>query len=338
MKPSSSANPSPPTPSYRRRSRPWAPQGLPREAAFCVRCGTKRLGYFRFCVACGHDFEPVHAGPIRAPARLELTTRPSISGPSPDHASQPIDEGLSSAVWPDVRGPDPMTAIGVAHRLPDGARITIEGVLTTSLGALEAGRSAFVQDKSGGIALYRDRPAVATWPAGAKIRVEGTVVTRYAQRTLRTTELACERGMDQGLPVAEAVAIARAAASAGRRITVRGRLSRIASWRGDGLMVTVDDASGRMRAAIHPAALIGRAVKPGSEVALAGPLARRDSSGRDAGGYRIEVLAAMDLQLDPRPIRLPLSTIPSNPAPIAEIRSHGGKGADSDSLPRLSGA
>ena len=57
--------------------------------------------------------------------------------------------------------------------------MTVGGVLTTALGALESGRAAFIQDESGGIALYLDAPVTGTWPAGTTIVVPGTLDSRY---------------------------------------------------------------------------------------------------------------------------------------------------------------
>ena len=72
--------------------------------------------------------------------------------------------------------------------MPDGASVTVAGVLTTDLGALEAGRTAFIQDASGGIALYLDAAVASSIPIGATIVVRGTVDDRFAQRTLRAAE------------------------------------------------------------------------------------------------------------------------------------------------------
>jgi hypothetical protein len=69
--------------------------------------------------------------------------------------------------------------------LPDDAVATVEGVLTTNLGALEGNRSGFVQDGSGGIDLYLDAAFATPIPAGTRVRATGTVDSRFGQRTLR---------------------------------------------------------------------------------------------------------------------------------------------------------
>ena len=55
--------------------------------------------------------------------------------------------------------------------------VTIEGVLTTALGALESGHGGFIQDASGGIALYLDAAVVGMWPPGMTVTVEGAALS-----------------------------------------------------------------------------------------------------------------------------------------------------------------
>jgi hypothetical protein len=62
--------------------------------------------------------------------------------------------------------------------------VTIEGVLSTPLGLLEAGRGGFLQDGTAGIAIYA-ASALEPIPAGSVIRVSGSVDDRYGQRTIR---------------------------------------------------------------------------------------------------------------------------------------------------------
>ncbi len=93
-----------------------------------------------------------------------------------------------------------LQAIADARGLADGVSVTIEGVLTTALGSLESGRGGFVQDASGGIALYLDAAATGGWPAGTTVRVEGTVSSRFSQRTLRISETALTRGPSATIP------------------------------------------------------------------------------------------------------------------------------------------
>ena len=75
-------------------------------------------------------------------------------------------------------------SIAEARGLADGAEATISGVLTTDLGALESGRGGFVQDATGGIAIYLDSAATGD-------HVAGTTVT--AARDPRQPVLAAHR-------------------------------------------------------------------------------------------------------------------------------------------------
>ena len=69
--------------------------------------------------------------------------------------------------------------------MADGTAATVEGVLTTDLGALESARSGFVQDATAGIAIYLDAPFDIPVAAGSRIRATGSVDSRFGQRTLR---------------------------------------------------------------------------------------------------------------------------------------------------------
>ena len=69
--------------------------------------------------------------------------------------------------------------------MPDGSAATVAGVLTTDLGALESGRAAFVEDATGGIAIYLDAVVAGQLPRGTSVVVRGSIDDRFAQRTLR---------------------------------------------------------------------------------------------------------------------------------------------------------
>ena len=79
--------------------------------------------------------------------------------------------------------------------------MTIAGVLTTRLGALESGRAGFVQDASGGIALYLDATVAGDWPAGTTVERPGHRRQPLLAATLRLAEAAL-RGPVVGLPLA----------------------------------------------------------------------------------------------------------------------------------------
>ena len=143
---------------------------------------------------------------------------------------------------------------------PDDARrrtVTIEGVLTTALGALESGHGGFVQDVSGGIALYLD-DAVRELAGGSTITVEGSLSNRYSQRTLRVSE---ESGRVPE-PTSRCDCFSRPEPRAEAYRRPRGcrppapRRLRPTSWR-MGSAITIDDGSGRSGTVIGPDALGG---------------------------------------------------------------------------------
>ena len=176
--------------------------------------------------------------------------------------------------------------------------MTIAGVLTTRLGALEAGRSGFVQDASGGIALYLDDTVAGDWPAGTAVEVDGTVSSRFAQRTLRISEAGVVGGNSVGLPAA--VHISTGAATEvmeGVRVTVSGSVSGAPDQLTDGLGVTIDDGSGPVRTVIGPDAAAGLTITSGMIATVTGPLGQRDSTGTGSAGYRIQATLPDELEL-----------------------------------------
>ena len=205
----------------------------------------------------------------RAGSRAEPTPVPSPSRPRP----RPVADRRPSIA--DVRA------------LPDGATATIEGVLTTDLGALECGRTGFVQDATGGIALYLDA-ALAGGPLAA-----GTGPRhRDARRPLRPADppgRRCESSSSAGRGPARR----RRPCDRRRR---RGARRFAASRRGvvgapsaltDGLAVTIDDGIGPVRVVVGAGAL--GAARPRAAIGR-----RRDRAARPArqlghgpDGYRV---------------------------------------------------
>ena len=196
--------------------------------------------------------------------------------------------------------------------------MTILGILTTALGALETGRTGFVQDASGGIALYLDAPVVGSWPAGTTVTVQGSVSSRFSQRTLRVAESSIVAGPALGLPVSIRIGTGEAAeVFEGVRVTTTGTVSGSPDVLADGLGITLDDGSGPVRAVIGADALAGRTIASGMTATLSGPLGQRDSSGTGTAGYRIQATLAGELDLveaTPAPTATPTPT----PTPTPE--------------------
>ena len=115
--------------------------------------------------------------PTPAPTATIAPTPPT---PTPRRPSRPTPEPTATP----TPGPS-ISTIAEARALADGSTVTIEGVLTTTLGGLESGHTGFVQDATGGIALYLDAAVVGAWPAGTTITRRG-VARRAATRSERS--------------------------------------------------------------------------------------------------------------------------------------------------------
>ena len=238
----------------------------------------------------------------RRPHRRRLTTPTPTPTPIADPDSDP-DARSRRRFPPRPRRPSPTSvSIAAARALADGETATIEGVLTTRLGALESGRSGFIQDASGGIALYLDDTVTGDWPAGTSIRVEGTVASRFSQRTFRIAEADITGGPVAPLPDAVRIATGAATESVeGIRVTVSGTVVGAPDQLTDGLGVTIDDGSGPVRAVIGPDAAGGMAIGSGMLATVTGPLGQRDSTGTGSAGYRIQATLPGELELGPSP-------------------------------------
>jgi outer membrane biosynthesis protein TonB len=256
--------------------------------------------------------------PMPSPTPTSAPSPTPVASPSPVPSPTPTPTPAPSPTPTATPGPA-VLAIADARMRADGDLVTVDGVLTTSLGALEGSRGGFIQDASGGIALYLDDPVTAAWAPGTQVRATGTVASRYGQRTIKLAETALVRGEAVDLP--EPLDIATGAAGEGvegLRVVVSGTTVGSPSALADGLGVMVDDGSGAIRAVIGPDALAGRTLPAGTAVVVTGPLGQRDSSGTGTAGYRIHATLAGELAVvepDPTPTPTPSPTPTPTPTP-----------------------
>ena len=200
--------------------------------------------------------------------------------------------------------------------MADGAIATVEGVLTTNLGALESGRSGFVQDATAGISIYLDAPFDIPVAAGSRIRATGSVDSRFGQRTLRVDRADVTVLGEQWLPTPLEVQTGAAAEPLeGLRLQLRGTVTEAPSELSDGLGLMIDDGSGEVRVIVGPAALDGLDPVRGSIVVARGPLGQRDSSGTGIEGYRLYATLAGELEVLPPPTPSPTATPTPSPTP-----------------------
>jgi uncharacterized protein YdeI (BOF family) len=257
----------------------------------------------------------------------EPTAEPTAA---PTASPTPVPTATSAPVPTATPTPATATSIADAKALPDGSVVTIAGVLTTDLGALETGRTAFVQDTTGGIALYLDAAVGGPIAVGTAIHVQGAVDSRYAQRTLRISQGAVFVDDTPGPPPALRTTTGAATELLeGIRIEVHGSVTGASEVLADGTAFPLDDGSGPVRVVVTPTALAGRSVSPGTNLTAVGPLGQRDSTGTGTSGYRLYVTAPGDLELaapspSPTPAPTPTPAPSAEPSPTAEPTPTGG--------------
>ena len=254
--------------------------------------------------------------------------------PTPPHAHTHTDTDTSPRANPDAdtypdtspaRAPRPHRHRPQDRQLDRGGGSGADGRRrrqrrrrgTTPLGALETGRSAFVQDETGGIGLYLDATVAAALPAGTAVHVHGTLGTRYEQRTIRAAEADIRADGIVGLPDAVAVEARRVGeAYEGLRVTLSGVVASTPSDLADGLSVDLDDGTGIVKAVIGPEAMGGLEIATDDVVTVRGPLGQRDSTGTGVGGYRIYAISDGDLVIaEPSPTPTPTPTPAVTPTP-----------------------
>ena len=223
--------------------------------------------------------------------------------------------------------------------MPDGGTAEVEGVLTTALGALESGRGGFVQDTTGGIALYLDAVSTMPLPAGTWVRATGVVGSRYGQRTLRVAAADVLAVADAGLPAPIDTATGSVAeALEGFRVRVGGIVTGAPEPLADGLGITVDDGSGPTRLVVNAAALGGATVSTGDVVTAIGPLGQRDSSGTGTTGYRLYATLPGEFASAPALTPTPTSSASQGPSPSASTSASPTPSASTSAPPSPSGS
>ncbi|TAL09695.1 MAG: lamin tail domain-containing protein, partial [Chloroflexota bacterium] len=246
-------------------------------------------------------------GPTSAPTPAPTAEPTATPSPTPTPSASPSATPTSTAA---------PIAISAARQLPIGSSAIIEGTLTTDLGALESGRAGFVQDATGGIAIYLDAAPAAPIPAATVVRLVGTIDERYAARTLRVTVATVEVIGAAALPDAAAGSTgAIGEAVEGLRVSITGTTVGSATTYADGLGYLVDDGSGQVRVIASSIALGTATVASGTTVNVIGPVGQRDSTGTGTGGYRIHATLEGEFVVVPPPAPTPGPTSPPSPSP-----------------------
>jgi hypothetical protein len=261
------------------------------------------------------------SSPAPTPTRSPAPSPTPTPTPTPSPAQTPTPSPAQTPTPTPTPSPTPTpiaaVSIAAARGAPDGTSVTVEGVLSTPLGLLEAGRGGFLQDDTAGIAIYA-ASAADPMAAGSLIRVAGVIDDRYGERTIR---LAGPPTLLAAGPVplaTEATTGAAVEPLEGLRLRVHGTVVDAPTILTDGPAVTLDDGSGPLR--IIFAGSTGAFVPArGSLVSVAGSLGQRDSSGTGTTGYRLFVVDALDLIEEPAPspspVASPTPTPTRSPAP-----------------------
>jgi len=245
---------------------------------------------------------------IATPAATAASTSTPTTAPSPS----PWSSASATAE------PLPAVTIAEARGQANGTTARIIGVLTTHLGALEAGRKAFIQDDTGGIALYLDVAVAGGLPADTQVDVSGTLDERFAERTLRVSVAAITSLGEMQRPppwlqrtgdIGEAVE--------GHRVLVEGVTTGSPTQLSDGLGLMVDDGTGAVRVIVGPAALGSASVPSGTRVVAVGPVGQRDSSGTGLEGYRVHATEESDFGILPQPTPTPTPSPTATPVQTA---------------------
>jgi hypothetical protein len=248
----------------------------------------------------------------RAAAPVPGSSAPPSPFPSPLPSPEQSPSPVASPTPTPTPSPDPTptaiapVSIAAARGAPDGTSVTVEGVLTTPLGVLEAGRGGFLQDGTAGIAIYA-ATAADPMAAGSLLRVTGVVDDRYGERTIR---LAGPPTLLTAGPMpfaAEATTGAAVEPLEGLRLRVHGPVVDAPTILADGPAVTLDDGSGPLRIIFAGSASASVPAR-GSFVSVAGSLGQRDSSGTGTTGYRLFVVDPLDLIEEPAPSPSPTPT------------------------------
>ena len=169
--------------------------------------------------------------------------------------------------------------------MPNGSRVSVAGVLTTTLGLLDSGRGSFVQDASGGIGLYFSA-VPGELPAGTAVEVAGTLDERYGQRVIRLdlAQLAVlgRASLPEPIPLATGqVGEDQECVRAATEGTVTAAPDQLA----DGLGLWLDDGTGPLRVVVAAPAQGQIAVTRGMRLRVVGPVGQHVSGG--SPGYRI---------------------------------------------------
>ncbi len=260
--------------------------------------------------------------PTASPApTVEMTPTP-MATPAPTPTETPTPTATATATAIPTPTPTPTLtptplSISQARLLPAGTGVTVHGLLTTPLGLTEDGRGAFVEDATGGLALYLPMGDWPPAPTGSDVVVRGALESRFGQLTL---SLAASGDMTTGPvgplpdPLATATFLACEPFEA-RLIVAEGWIVAGGASTEEGVIATIDDGSGPLAVLAPPGAGVAASeLGLGSLLRLVGVLGQRDLVGDGTSGYRL-LLRSIDDVVPLAPPPTPTPTPPPSPSP-----------------------
>lgn len=256
------------------------------------------------------------ATPTEAPTEAPTappTEAPSVT-PSPSSAATP--SAPPSAQPTTAPTPSPaVVPIATARALSDGTEVTIEGVALTGSDFVDGG--GYVTDESGGLAVLLSDGSFAR---GDRLRVNGVIDDRYAQRTLRADGTAVVVLGTAADPVPIEIATGEVGEGVeGGLIRIAGTILAAPTVLSSGLAFDVDDGSGPVRLLVGSATGIDvGGWEAGFFVDALGVAGQRDSSGTGLSGYRVQPRDTADIRsVDPGPSPTPTASPGATSTPEA---------------------
>ncbi|HVM30226.1 MAG TPA: lamin tail domain-containing protein [Candidatus Limnocylindrales bacterium] len=254
-------------------------------------------------------------GPSAVPATVPPATAPPTTPPPATSFPEPSAPPPTPSTTPHEGQP----SIAELRNLPLGTVVTAHGWLSTPLGLTESGRGGFVEDPTGGIALYLASGPWSHAPAvGTSVKVSGVLETRFSLLTIR---LAAPEQLEAGpllppSPPLRAFVNEVGEGLEGRLVTVEGVVSDGISSLVDGFSTAIDDGTGTLRVVVATATGIDRGeMVRGRHLRLTGVVGQRDSSGTGLGGYRLHLRSSEDVHPLPMPTPTPTPTAGPSAAP-----------------------
>ena len=268
------------------------------------------------------------ASPTPAPASSsspgqssEATDAPTAE-PTPEPTPPPSPPTPSPTPSPTVTPTaNPVISIATARSMPMGTSVVVGGTLTTPIGLIDAGATAFIEDASAGIALRLDAANWEPLPVGIEVTASGVLESRDGLLIVSledVTGLAAIGTSPLVQPISVVTGLACEPLEA-RTVVVEGWITVAAFPTESGAHVAViDDGTGPLTIMAEPGStVIPSELALGARVRLTGVIGQYDPLGTGLG-YRLYLRSLDDVAvLEPPPTPSPTPSPSPTPTPTA---------------------